>query len=41
MEKISRLHEASGNTDIQFADGDIDDDFDPDQHDKRMQVNTF
>jgi len=38
MEKIDLLKEASGNTDIGFSEHDIDDDFNPDEHDKRMQV---
>ena len=38
MEKIDRLKEASGNTDLGFSEHDIDDDFNPEEHDKRMQV---
>ena len=38
MEKIERLKEATGNTDVGFSEQDIDDDFNPAEHDKRMQV---
>lgn len=36
-EKIKKLKEITGNDEIGFKDMDIDDDFDPEQHDKRMQ----
>lgn len=36
-EKIEKLKEITGNTDIGFKDDDIDGDFDPEAHDKRMQ----
>nr|XP_022902585.1 protein KRI1 homolog [Onthophagus taurus] len=35
-EKIQQLKEITGNTDIDFNDDDIDGDFDPEAHDKRM-----
>ena len=41
MEKIDRLKEASGNTDLGFSEHDIDDDFNPEEHDKRMQVELY
>jgi protein KRI1 len=36
-EKIQKLKEITGNTDIQFKDDDLESDFDPEAHDKRMQ----
>lgn len=36
-EKIKKLKEITGNDDIGFKDMDIDEDFDPAQHDRRMQ----
>lgn len=37
-EKIEKLREITGNTDITFKDDDLDGDFDPEAHDKRMQA---
>lgn len=36
-EKIEKLKEITGNTDIEFKDDDLESDFDPEAHDKRMQ----
>lgn len=35
-EKIQKLKEITGNTDVAFQEEDIDGDFDPDAHDRRM-----
>lgn len=37
-EKLEKLKEISGNDDIGFQDEDIDGDFDPEAHDRRMQA---
>ncbi|XP_050296481.1 protein KRI1 homolog [Anthonomus grandis grandis] len=37
-EKIEKLKEVTGATDVAFAEDDIDGDFDPEAHDKRMQA---
>ncbi|RZC36871.1 KRI1 -like, partial [Asbolus verrucosus] len=36
-EKIQKIKEITGNKDIEFKDEDLDGDFDPEAHDKRMQ----
>lgn len=36
-EKIQKLKEITGNTDVAFEEDDIEGDFDPEAHDKRMQ----
>ncbi|CAH0551416.1 unnamed protein product [Brassicogethes aeneus] len=37
-EKIEKLKEITGNTDVGFQDDDLDGDFDPEAHDRRMQA---
>lgn len=36
-EKIEKLKEITGNTDLEFKGEDLESDFDPEAHDKRMQ----
>lgn len=36
-EKLEKLKEVTGNTDLAFEDDDIDGDFDPEAHDRRMK----
>lgn len=36
-EKIQKLKQVTGNEELPFEDNDLDNDFDPDEHDKRMQ----
>lgn len=36
-EKIQKLKEITGNTDVAFQEDDIEGDFDPEAHDRRMQ----
>ena len=41
VDKINRLKTATGNTDINFSNVDIDGDFDPDDYDKKMNVSKL
>ena len=45
LEKIEKLRKITGNDELAFKDEDLEDDFDPDKHDERMnqifQVSTY
>ena len=36
LEKIQKLRKITGNDELAFKDEDLEDDFDPDKHDERM-----
>lgn len=38
MDRILKLQEATGNSDITFTEADLQADFDPENHDQRMQA---
>lgn len=40
MDKLQQLQELTGNEQLAFSQADLDGDFDPNQHDRLMQVRT-
>lgn len=41
MEKLKKLQELTGNTELAFSQADLDSDFDPQQHEQLMKVGAW